>query len=220
MRRSRRSDRVGHRFGAVRDRVFRCRDCKPDGKRCRPRRAPSTERLAWEPMSCRRRAVRLRAGGRGLSHRCGVPACLGRARAAVGSGHRPQPGGLRLRRPTRRAHGPGAQPGAGPRAAGGPKRAGRTSLAARDLARAPRASSRPGLRPLKGELGLGHCAAPRRAGRGRGTMRTHLPGPPSSPSLPAVRRAVIAGLAAHITSRVQCPWCQHRFRPSDPKAPR
>ena len=50
--------------------------------------------------------------------------------------------------------------------------------------------------------------------------QSHVPGPPPSPSLPAVRRAVIAKLSAQRAPPVQCPWCQHRFRPSDPKVPR
>lgn len=99
---------------------------------------------------------------------------------------------------------------------------------------------------LKGELGLGHfegrswtglhrhallcciaCAFLQHlslAGQtrtGSGKIKPHVPGPPPSPSLPAIRQAVMARLLAHLGPPIQCPCCQHRFQlPSDLKVPR
>ena len=92
---------------------------------------------------------------------------------------------------------------------------------------------------LKGELGLGHfegrswtglhrhalmtCIAYaslqhlRLAGQNRtgpGENAPHVPGPPPSPSLPAVRRAIMAKLFAPTKPPVQCPCCKHQFQPS------
>ena len=91
---------------------------------------------------------------------------------------------------------------------------------------------------LKGELGLGHfegrswtglhrhalmaCIAYaylqrlRLAGQNRtgpGENAPHVPRPPPSPSLPAIRRAIMAKLFAPTAPPVQCPCCQHRFQP-------
>ena len=99
---------------------------------------------------------------------------------------------------------------------------------------------------LKGELGLGQfegrswtglhrhalmtCIAYaylqhlRLAGQNRtgpGKMHPHVPGPPPSPSLPAVRRAIIGRLFASFAPPMRCPCCKHRFRPPpDLKVPR
>ena len=98
---------------------------------------------------------------------------------------------------------------------------------------------------LKGELGLGHfegrswtglhrhalmcCVAfaflqhLRLAGQiptGRGKMSRRNPGPPPQPSLPAVRRAVIARLFTRLRPHVRCPCCKHQFQPRDLKVPR
>lgn len=56
---------------------------------------------------------------------------------------------------------------------------------------------------------------------GRGKMTTCLPEPPPSPSLPAMRRAIIGRLFASLVPPVLCPHCRRRFRlPSDIKVPR
>ena len=99
---------------------------------------------------------------------------------------------------------------------------------------------------LKGELGLGHfkgrswtglhrhalmtCSAfaylqhlrlAEQSRMGRGKMRTRRPGPPPQPSLPAIRRAIIGRLFAHLMPYVQCPHCRKQFRlPHDVKVPR
>lgn len=84
---------------------------------------------------------------------------------------------------------------------------------------------------LKGELGLGHfggrswiglhrhalmtCIAYaylqqlRVARRGRGKMHSHVPKPLPSPSLPAIRRAIMAKLFAPLAPAVQCSCCKH-----------
>ena len=62
-------------------------------------------------------------------------------------------------------------------------------------------------------------AGPRRTGPGE--MRPHVPGPPPSPSLPAVRRAIMGRLFVHLTTPIRCPRCRRRFQPPlDPKMPR
>ena len=97
----------------------------------------------------------------------------------------------------------------------------------------------------KGELGLGHfegrpwtglhrhalmtCIACtclqclRRAGHRRtgwGKTWPRNPGPPPSPSPPALRRAIIGKLFTHLAPPVQCPHCRHQCQlMPDPKCP-
>ena len=99
---------------------------------------------------------------------------------------------------------------------------------------------------LKGELGLGHfegrswtrlhrhalttciaCACLqhlRLAGQNRtgwGELHSHVPGPPPTPSVPAVRRAVVGRLFAPFAPPMRCPCCKHQLQPSfEPKGPR
>lgn len=52
-------------------------------------------------------------------------------------------------------------------------------------------------------------------------MTTRLPSPPPSPSLPAVRQAILGRLFAKLVPPVLCPHCRRRFTlPSDSKMPR
>lgn len=99
---------------------------------------------------------------------------------------------------------------------------------------------------LKGELGLGHfegrswtglhrhalmaCIAYaylqhlRLAGHrrqtGPGEIKAHVPGPPPSPSLPTVRRAIMTKLFACLAPPIHCPCCNHQFQLPEPKVPR
>ena len=43
-------------------------------------------------------------------------------------------------------------------------------------------------------------------------MRARRPGPPSQPSLPAIRRAIIVKLVAYIISHIRCPQRRKQFR--------
>ncbi len=45
-----------------------------------------------------------------------------------------------------------------------------------------------------------------------GKISTHVPGPPPSPSLPAVRQAIIGRLFMHLVPPVRCPHCRRQFR--------
>ena len=64
------------------------------------------------------------------------------------------------------------------------------------------------------------CAWPGSTGR-VGEKVAGLPGPSPSPSLPAVRQAIIGRLFATLIPPVRCPHCRCRFRlPSDLKVPR
>ena len=54
------------------------------------------------------------------------------------------------------------------------------------------------------------CHSERTAKRG---ALSQSAGPPPQPSLPAVRRAIIARLNAHPFASLICPRCKHRFRP-------
>ncbi len=51
-------------------------------------------------------------------------------------------------------------------------------------------------------------AEARRTARGK---RRRAPGPPPSPSLPAVRRVVMARLFAGLATAIRCPHCDHQF---------
>jgi hypothetical protein len=46
-----------------------------------------------------------------------------------------------------------------------------------------------------------------------GKMLRRVPAPPPSPSLPAVRRAIMARLFVHLVTPIQCPHCRRKFRP-------
>jgi SRSO17 transposase len=61
---------------------------------------------------------------------------------------------------------------------------------------------------------LQHLRLAGRRSTGQGKMPRRDPGPPPTPSLPAVRRAVIARLFAHPAAPARCPRCGHRFRPA------
>jgi SRSO17 transposase len=61
-------------------------------------------------------------------------------------------------------------------------------------------------------------AAHRRTRRGK--MWTPLPGPSPSPSLPAVRRAILDRLFSHLAIPIRCPHCRRRFLSPHLKVPR
>jgi hypothetical protein len=46
------------------------------------------------------------------------------------------------------------------------------------------------------------------------------PGPPPSPSLPAVRRAILDRLFSHLVTPIRCPHCRRRFLAPHHKMPR
>src|SRR5918998_1104377 len=56
------------------------------------------------------------------------------------------------------------------------------------------------------------CVCPSLAGQGGGKMKPCRSGPPPSPSLPAVRRAIIGRVFEWLIPPVRCPHCQQRFR--------
>ena len=91
---------------------------------------------------------------------------------------------------------------------------------------------------LKQELGLGHfegrswtglhrhalmvasplpgcstSASPGNTRRDQGKMPAQLPGPPPSPSLPAVRRTIMARLFTDLVTPIQYPHCRRTLRP-------
>jgi hypothetical protein len=54
----------------------------------------------------------------------------------------------------------------------------------------------------------------------REEMPTLMPGPPPSPSLPTMRRAILDRLSNHLLAPVRCPHCRRRFLRPPTKVPK